>query len=186
LVISEAKTDATRREVLDFFLATFDDIDPNAVPMTVHDDLFAPLVVQYRNDTGHLLGAALSCRAQVAAGSALMKKQGVPLPPAADYTTVLDRHSELDLISVMPAARGQGIGSQMLTYMERQLRTRGVRVWFGNATVNLDVDGLRVFYTSHGFTVLQSGEPLPPFFGRKWVPPNAAPPAYFFYKKLTS
>ena len=32
---------AARHEVLDFFLAAFDDIDPNAVPITVHDDLYA-------------------------------------------------------------------------------------------------------------------------------------------------
>ena len=36
-----ANTDAARHEVLDFFLAAFDDIDPNAVPTTVHDDLYA-------------------------------------------------------------------------------------------------------------------------------------------------
>ena len=30
-----ANTDAARHEVLDFFLAAFDDIDPNAVPTTV-------------------------------------------------------------------------------------------------------------------------------------------------------
>jgi len=40
-VIHEANTDAARHEVLDFFLAAFDDIDPNAVPTTVHDDLYA-------------------------------------------------------------------------------------------------------------------------------------------------
>lgn len=115
-----------------------------------------------------------------------MKKQGAPLPPAADYTAVLNRHSELDLISVLPDARGQGIGSQMLAYLEQQLRVRGVRVWFGNVTVDLDVDRLRAFYTSHGFTVLQPVEPLPPFFGHEWVPPSAPPPAYYFHKALAS
>ena len=40
-MIHEANTDAARHEVLDFFLAAFDDIDPNAVPTTVHDDLYA-------------------------------------------------------------------------------------------------------------------------------------------------
>lgn len=49
-MIHEANTDAARHEVLDFFLAAFDDIDPNAVPMTVHDDLYAPLVVQFRDE----------------------------------------------------------------------------------------------------------------------------------------
>jgi hypothetical protein len=40
------------------------------------------------------------------------------------------------------------------------------------------------FYASHGFTVLEFGQPLPPFFGRQWLPPNTLPPAWFFYKNL--
>lgn len=81
-MIHEANTDAARHEVLDFFLAAFDDIDPNAVPMTVHDDLYAPLVVQFRDENSRqLLGAALTCCAQVAAGCVVMKKRGASLPP---------------------------------------------------------------------------------------------------------
>ena len=81
-MIHEANSDAARHEVLKFFLATFDDIDPNAVPMTVHDDLYAPLVVQFRDENGRrLLGAALTCCAQVAAGCVVMKKRGASLPP---------------------------------------------------------------------------------------------------------
>lgn len=81
-MIHEANTDAARREVLDFFLAAFDDIDPNAVPMTVHDDLYAPLVVQFRDENSRqLLGAALTCCAQVAAGCVVMNKRGASLPP---------------------------------------------------------------------------------------------------------
>ncbi|MFG1795818.1 GNAT family N-acetyltransferase [Nocardia sp. NPDC049149] len=186
-MIQEAGTDEMRQDVLDFFLINFHDIDPNAVPMTALDGMYAPLVVQFRDDvTGRLLGAALSCRAQVAAGSTFMKARGVPLESEADYSGVLDRHSELDLMSVAPEARGQGIGSQMLMYMEEKLCRRGVRVWFGNATADLQTDRLRGFYTSHGFTVLGQGEPLPPFFGKRWISPNAVPPAFYFYKKLAS
>ncbi|MEV6258395.1 GNAT family N-acetyltransferase [Nocardia sp. NPDC051911] len=184
-MIHEANTDEERQEVLDFFLETFD-IAPNAVPMTNVDDLYAPIVLQYRDGAGQLQGGALTCRAQVAVGSVVAKKYGAPFPHQDDYINVLDRHSELDLIKVAPDARGQGIGSQMLAYLEKQLRSRGVRVWFGNVTQDLDIERLRGFYTSHQFTVLDPGQPLPPFFGRRWVPPNTMPPAFFFYKKLTN
>jgi hypothetical protein len=48
----------------------------------------------------------------------------------------------------------------------------------------MEVDRLRTFYSPHGFTVLENGQPLPPFFGRNWMPPSAVPPACFFYKQL--
>jgi len=184
-VIQAANSDSERQEVLDLFLNIFDDIAPNAVPMTAHDDLYKPLVLQFRDDgTQQLVGAALTCRAQVAVGSALMTKSGAQLPPAGNYTAVLDKHSELDLIGVMPQARNQGIGSQMLAYLEARLSSQGVRVWFGNVSDNLEADRLRPFYASHGFTVLDHGQPLPPLLGRTWVPPSTIPPAFFFYKKL--
>jgi GNAT superfamily N-acetyltransferase len=184
-VIQVASSGTERQEVLDLFLNIFDDIAPNAVPMTAHDYLYNPLVLQVRDDsTQQLIGAALTCRAQVAAGSVLFTNSGTQLPPARDYTAVLDKHSELDLIGVVPKARNQGIGSQMLAYLETRLASRGVRVWFGNVTDNLEAERLRTFYGSHGFTVLDHGQPLPPFLGRKWVSPATVPPAFFFYKKL--
>lgn len=184
-MIQVASSDTERQEVLDLFLHIFDDIAPNAVPMTAHDYLYKPLVLQFRDDTTQqLVGAALTCRAQVAAGSILIMKGGAQLPPADDYTAVLDKHSELDLIGVAPEARNQGIASQMLAYLEAQLTSQGVRVWFGNVTDNLEADRLRPFYASRGFTVLDHGQPLPPFLGRTWVSPATVPPAFFFYKKL--
>jgi GNAT superfamily N-acetyltransferase len=184
-VIQLATSDSERQEVLDLFLRIFDDIALNAVPMTAHDYLYNPLVLQFRDDaTKHLVGAALTCRAQVAAGSVLITASGGQLPPAKDYTLVLDKHSELDLIGVVPEARNRGIGSQMLAWLETRPASQGVRVWFGNVSDNLEADRLRPFYASHGFTVLDHGQPLPPFLGRTWVPPATVPPAFFFYKKL--
>jgi hypothetical protein len=105
-VIQVAGSDAEREEVLDLFLNIFDDIAPNAVPMTAHDYMYNPLILQFRDDaTQQLVGAALTCRAQVAAGSVLLTNGGAQLPPARDYTAVLDKHSELDLIGVAPEAR---------------------------------------------------------------------------------
>ena len=184
-MIQVASSDTERQEVLDLFLHIFDDIAPNAVPMTAHDYMYNPLVLQFRDDTTQqLVGAALTCRAQVAAGSVLFSNSGQQLPPARDYTAVLDKHSELDLIGVALEARNQGIGSQMLTYLETRLASQGVRVWFGNVTDNLEAERLRKFYGSHGFTVLDHDQPLPPLLGRTWVSPATVPPAFFFYKKL--
>ena len=67
-MIHEANTDAARHEVLDFFLAAFDDIDPNAVPITVHDDLYARSWCNSAMRTAAAAGCPLTCRAQVAAG----------------------------------------------------------------------------------------------------------------------
>ena len=72
---------------------------------------------------------------------------------ACDYTSVLNKHSELDLISVVPSARNRGVGSAMLKYLERELQLRGSRVWLGHATRDLDTDRLCAFYASHGFNV---------------------------------
>ena len=76
-MIQEASSDAERQEVLDLFLHIFDDIAPNAVPMTAHDYMYNPLVLQFRDDTTQqLVGATLTCRAQVAAGSVLFTNSG--------------------------------------------------------------------------------------------------------------
>jgi len=75
-------------------------------------------------------------------------------------------------------------GSQLLNYLEDQLRQRGVRVWFGNATPDLDVDRLRMFYERHGFRVLPDGAPLPPLLGKEWVMPGTAQPTFYLWKRL--
>jgi len=79
--VIHANTDAARHEVLDFFLAAFDDIDPNAVPTTVHDDLYAR---SWCNSAMRTAGGCWvpphlprtgRCRCVV------MKKRGASLPP---------------------------------------------------------------------------------------------------------
>lgn len=185
-MITEALTDAPRQDVLNLFLDVFSDIAPNAVPMTHDDWIYRPVVAQYRDEeTGQLLGAALTCRSQLAAGSVTMAKMGAALPPQMDYTSVLDKHSELDLMAVRADARGRGIGGQLLAYLEDRLRERGVRVWFGNATKDLETRSLRSFYTGHGFTVLEEGQPLPALLGRQWHPGDDPRVAFHFYKQLT-
>ena len=154
-MITEAITNSQRREVLRLFLANFSNIDPNAVPMTEHDYLYAPIVAQYHDpDSGRLIAAALTCRAQVATMAILAQQRGLP---DGGYIPVLDKHSELDLICVDPRFRGQGIGKRLIDYLEQRLRDRGVRVWFGNATPDLDIVRLKRFYANCNFTLVPDG-----------------------------
>lgn len=182
-MITKATTDSERQEVLEHFLRTFNDIAPDAVPMSRYDDIYAPIVIADRNSSGEILGAALSCRSQVAAAPLAAKLRGVS-SMRSDYTPVLSKHSELDLISVIPEQRGQGVGSRLIKYLQRELGSRGVKVWFGHITSDLEVDRLRSFYKSHGFKLTEGGQPLPPLLGRTWVAPGTLPAACSFYKKL--
>ncbi|GAB2736422.1 GNAT family N-acetyltransferase [Nocardioides pakistanensis] len=175
MTITLAESEADRRDALELFLDTFADIAENAVPMPEHDRLFAPLIAQVRDKDGALLGAALTCRPQIAAGMALM--------PGYDLGKA-DRVSELDLMAVHPDRRGEGIGRQMLDFLEPLLAARGVRSWFGNATHDLDLARLRNFYANAGFQVLAEGQPLPPFAGQDWTPPFAEAPAFYFWKRV--
>ncbi|APU16433.1 MULTISPECIES: GNAT family N-acetyltransferase [Actinoalloteichus] len=184
-MISEADTDPRRRDVLDLFTAVIDKVEPTAVPMTELDELYAPLVLQYHDpETGRLLGAALSCRAQIAVGSALRLMSGQRMPRELDFGPVLDRHSQLQLLAVVPEARGQGIGGRLLEESKNRLRDRGVRVWFGNVTVDQEADSLRRLFARHGFTVLDAGAPLPMLLGRHWRTPEPEAVAYHFYQQL--
>jgi GNAT superfamily N-acetyltransferase len=181
-VITEAVTDAERRAVQGLFETCFAGIGPTAVPMTKDDDSYAPIVAKYLDDQGKLIGAALTCRAPLAVTTVTAAAMGLP---ETGYRSVLDKHSELDLMAVVPDARGKGVGGELVQYLEARLRDRGVRVWFGNATADLEVDRLREFYMGHGFTVLADGQPLPPLLGKdRWSMPMAEQPAFYFYKHL--
>ncbi|MFE2267141.1 GNAT family N-acetyltransferase [Streptomyces griseosporeus] len=96
----------------------------------------------------------------------------------------MDRHSELDLMAVDPEFRGRGIGSELVKALESRLQERGVRIWFGNATRDLETDKLRNFYARHGFRVLPEGQPLPDLMGRAWQLPTQQQPAFLFYKQI--
>lgn len=123
MAISEAITDAQRAEAQALFEVSFHDIAPTAVPRVKHDPLYAPLVLCYRDPgTGELAGAALTCRSQVAVSMTMMRRP--------EYAPVMDLHSELDLMAVVPAFRGRGIGGMLIRAMEDRLRQRGVRSWF--------------------------------------------------------
>lgn len=175
VTITLAESEAERRDILALFLDTFVDIAENAVPMPDVDRLYAPMIAQVRDESGALVGAALTCRPQKAAGMALM--------PGFDVSRA-DLVSELDLMTVRPDRRGQGIGRRMLDFIEPRLAERGVRAWFGNATLDLDLPALRRFYSAAGFHVLADGQALPPFGGQDWTPPLTESPAFYFWKRI--
>lgn len=178
-------TVATSTAELDEAQALFENaipgIAPDAVPRTSWgQQSYDATVAQYRSNDGELLGAALTCRAQVAVTSILV---GDPL----GFRPVLDQHSELDLIAVRQDSRGRGVGSALLDFLERMLVDAGARVWFGNVTRTLEVDRLASFYDRHGFTIGELGAPLPRLLGKDWVPPGLAErPSFYFYKALGS
>ncbi|ASO21665.1 GNAT superfamily N-acetyltransferase [Actinoalloteichus hoggarensis] len=184
-MISEAATDDSRRDVLDLLTAVAPGTAPDTVPMTELDELYAPVVLRYHDpETGRLLGAALSCRAQIAVGGALQLMAGKRLPRELDFGPVLDRHSQLQRLAVLPEARGQGIGGLLLTDLSRRLRDRGVRVWFGRVAVDQQTEPLRGFLARHGFTVLEDGAPLPMLLGRHWRTAESESTAFHFYRRL--
>lgn len=182
-MIQEASSDAERAEVQRFFSKHFDHIKPNAVPMSEVDHIYAPLILRVVDDeTGELLGASLTCRAYKAVAS-VMSLQMTGRDPLG-LSGLLDKHRELDLMAVRPDARGRGIGAQLIEEMAARLRLQGVRVLFGNATTDLDLDALERFYSRSGFFVVERGKPLPPLLGKDWTMPNVEPPAFYFWRRL--
>jgi GNAT superfamily N-acetyltransferase len=174
--ITYASSDEERKEVRDFLAKHIDDIAETAVPATSMDYAFKPLVPLVRGEQGHIVAAALTCRAFMA-GSAAVTGLAEQM-----FGSALDRHSELDLLAVAEEARGQGLGTSLVKELESKLAAQGVRVWFGNVTAGSDVEQLRSFYSGLGFTVLADGQPLPPLLGRQWTPPLTEEPVFFFYK----
>jgi GNAT superfamily N-acetyltransferase len=148
-VIEDVHDDADRAQVQELLQGLIPGIAHNAVPMSASDFMFAPVIVRAVDDDGRLVGAALSCRAQVAATASALPGRAVP--GLGDFGPVMEVHSELDLLAVAPDARGQGVGSALLSAVEARLRERGVRWWFGNVTHGLDIERLRRFYSRHGF-----------------------------------
>jgi GNAT superfamily N-acetyltransferase len=182
--ISVAATDAERLEVRDFLAAHIPGIAADAVPALRNDVYYNPIIPIVRDGTT-IAGAALTCTSQLSASASIRASKPGSLPPAAaPYLRLRDRHSELDLLAVCPTQRGRGIATALIEYMESRLRERGVRVWFGNVTDDLDVGGLTEFYRTRGFTVTELGAPLPPLLGVRWVLPAAEPAALYFYKQL--
>lgn len=181
MTVELAVTNSERAELQALFSHVFEGISEDAVPRVEHDYLYAPLLPLIRNAEGSLLAAAMSCRTEVAA-AAIMAHRGGHGDPLG-MLSLLDKHSELDLVAVQPSARGRGYGSRLVQWLDSELEHRGVRAWFGNVTSNLETDRLREFYRRHGFEIVPDFQPLPPLLGRSWMRRDAQVPQFYFYKR---
>lgn len=180
VTITTATTDSERAAAQQLLAGVIPGIAPNAVPGVAMDRMYRPVVALAHDASGTLVGAALTCLPQVAAGIGMLP--AAQRPRAFDRT--LDKVSELDLVGVHPTAQGAGVGAALVQFLEAELSRRGVRYWFGNVTTDLHVARLRTFYTRLGFTCLPDGTPPPPFGGVEWVSPYTERPAYWFWKTI--
>jgi ribosomal protein S18 acetylase RimI-like enzyme len=178
-----ALTAQDRTEVQEFFETHFPDIAPDAIPAIEHDNLYDPIILTVRENGpgGRILAAALSCRTNEVVALLrfpLMAELG------ASAKKVAPLHSNLDLIATATEARGAGLGAMLLTEMEARLAEKGVRVWFGCVTEDLDTVKLRPYYEQRGFTVLADGEPLPPLLGFPAWNLGKGGVSFYFYKRI--
>jgi GNAT superfamily N-acetyltransferase len=154
-------------------------IAPDAVPRTdAGQKMYNVTVALAYDDDDQVVGAALTCRAQIAVQSMMLRADPF------GFAEVLDKHSELDLLAVRPSGRGKGVGGALIEFLEARLVAAGVQVWFGNAIPELDVEGLRRFYKRHGFIVGAPGAPLGQLLGKSWTGPTSPPTAFYFHKAL--
>lgn len=183
VMITLAHSQADREDVLRLFLGVIPGIAPNAVPMPDSDHLFRPLIAQARDSAGTLIGAGLSCTPLQVAGVSMLPESMRP----RGIEKIAHQTSELDLLVVHPDHRDQGLGHQIIQFLEPLLAAQGVRSWFGNVSRDLDVDRLRRFYEGMGFNVLAPGQELPPFGGHDWsTGPGTEDPAFYFWKPIRS
>lgn len=179
ITISDATTVEDREELATFLLKSFHDIADAPVPMPEWDFAYRPIALLARKGP-EVIGGLLSCYSYMAATALRMKPGHSPLSDR--FRRLAPIHAELDLVAVSPEARGMGLGTQLIREAENQLADLGVRYWFGCVTTHVDVDALRNYYASLGFTVMDPGQRLPPFKGVEWVGPNHPETAFWFHK----
>lgn len=66
--------------------------------------------------------------------------------------TVSDRVWNLLMIAVLPEAQGKGIGEQLITHIEAELRTEGQRILMVETSSTDQFDKTRDFYARLGFS----------------------------------
>ena len=135
------------------------DIDPNRSTTSDVDASYAPLIAAHWER-----GRSSQLHSLVGHRSASSKRDE-NRTPFGDHRKAKDLRSELDLIAVESSARGDGLGSSLIAFLEIELRRRGVCVWFGNISAESNVAGLVDFYSKNGFTIVPTGPGLPPFMG---------------------
>ena len=181
LSITPADSDDDRRVLRDLLARHIDDIADTAIPKLSDDHYYNPLILQAQNATGDTIGGALTCRPPIAVAAHTGSLSG--LPPLG-YESVLDKVSFLDLMAVDTPYRRKGIGRRLINEMETRLARRGTRIWVGSVTDEENHRAVAAFYSDCGFTVLQPGQPLPPFLGKDWMMPMQQAPVFWFYKRV--
>lgn len=177
---SLAETSEERQAAQRLFEATGHEPSRIAVPDPEFDHVFRTVLVQVHDDAGTLVAAAMTGEPYLTANLGMMPAQMRP----ATLVKVAAKASEIDLVSVLPEHRGQGIGTAMIQFLEPILRERGVRTWFGHALGDVDHVAVGRFWAHNGFTVPAPGEALPPFHGHTWEQTLTAGAPVAFWKSL--
>lgn len=181
--LSIAATDRERAAVSALLAGLVDAGTAVAVPAAKLDPYYEPIVVQAKTAEGRLVGAILTRRAPMAVAYFTGLDQGLG---RVEYEAELDRVSFLDLVGVDPEFRGKGIATALLAEAEARLAARGTRVWFGGIPRSATSVPIAGFFEGHGFQVLQTGQKLPTFLGRRWTLPHTADPHNWFYKRVAA
>jgi GNAT superfamily N-acetyltransferase len=151
-----------------------------AVPTPRGGDHDHPVSFEARTPDGRLVGTVLARRAPMAIAYFEALEQGMP---PVDYAAELDGVAFLDRVEVAEADRRQGIATALLAELESVLGQRGVRVLFGGIGRG-DSVATAAFFERRGFQVLQTGQRLPGFFGRRWTLPHTAEPHNWVFARL--
>jgi GNAT superfamily N-acetyltransferase len=136
--------------------------------------------LEARTPDGRLVGTALARRAPMAIAYFEALEQGMP---PVDYADELNRVAFLDHVEVAEAERRTGVATRLLAELEGALAARGTRVVFGGIGRG-DSVATAAFFERRGFQVLQTGQRLPGFFGRRWTLPHAAEPHNWVFARL--
>lgn len=140
-----------------------------------------PVALEARTADGRLVGTALAGRSPMAVAYFEALEQGMQ---PVDYAAELDSVAFFDHIEVAEAERGRGVATALLAELEAALAVRGVRVLFGGIGRGDDSVAVAGFFERRGFQVLQTGQRLPGFFGRRWTLPHTAEPHNWVFARL--
>ena len=140
-----------------------------------------PLRLEARGTDGRLLGTAVARRAPMAIAYFEALEQGMP---PVDYAAELDGVAFLDHVEVAEGERRRGIATALLADLESRLLERGTRILFGGIARGGETVAVAAFFENRGFSVLQPGERLPGFFGRRWTLPHTSEPHNWVFARL--
>lgn len=141
----------------------------------------SPVLVEARTADGTLVGTALARRAPMAIAYFEALEQGMG---RVDYEAELDTVRYLDGVTVAAEHRGRGVATALLAEIATVLAADGTRVLFGAIARDENTTARARFFENRGFRLLQSGERLPNFFGRRWTLPHTPDPHTWFYARL--